>query len=90
MTGFDPAAVFLLDMGFENLFERAGDGFIDHRCVGCGEIVRSWERLQHHAGHRRERTREERRRVKRVQQQRVASLAKARAARARPCRGASG
>lgn len=83
MTGFDPAAEFLLDWQWPNLFEPASAAdLLDWRCKGCGEIVPSWEREKHHAAHRRALKRSQRRHENEVREQRRRNLAKARAARA--------
>lgn len=79
MTGFDPAAEFLLDWEWPNLFDPTADT-IEYRCKGCGEIVLSWERVQHHSHHRRQRRRDERRRASELRRTRISNLAKARAA----------
>lgn len=53
--GFDPAALFLLDLSFDQLFEptTARPGATpDHRCKGCGDTVTASKRQQHHKSHR--------------------------------------
>lgn len=52
--GFDPAALFLLDMRFDNLFDpRPGSDWI-FTCRGCGDEVKRPDRETHHAKHKRE------------------------------------
>lgn len=53
---FDPAAAFLLDLGWENLFDPTGKP-TEWRCKGCDEIVRMTKRREHHAGHKQARRR---------------------------------
>lgn len=78
---FDPAALFLLDLGFENLFEQASaDPSIDRpfRCKGCGAIVSRGQREKHYKHHRRV---EHGRRARETQRNRERALVKARRAR---------
>lgn len=52
---FDPAAAFLLKLGYENLFERtSADPTADekYRCKGCGKEVELRERQGHWKRHR--------------------------------------
>lgn len=53
---FDPAAAFLLDLGWENLFDPTGKT-AEFRCKGCDEMVRVNKRQEHHAAHKRARRR---------------------------------
>lgn len=52
MTTFDPACEFLLtSTNHESLFEQAGDE-TEHRCKGCRQIVKRWDRLDHWHDHK--------------------------------------
>lgn len=85
MNDFDPAALFLLDMNWVNLFEptSAAPGAIPrYRCKGCGAEVTQAEREKHHRGHKRARNTVERRRQEKIRRERVARLARARQQRA--------
>lgn len=56
--GFDPAALFLLDLSYDQLYEpttAAPDLERGHRCKGCGDVVARSKRKQHHESHRRTR-----------------------------------
>lgn len=56
--GFDPAALFLLDLSYDQLYEpttAAVDADPDYRCKGCGDVVARSKRKQHHESHRRTR-----------------------------------
>lgn len=50
--GFKPAAVFLLGLGWENLFEPVGNTS-KFRCKGCDGIVSMSDRQPHHTQHKR-------------------------------------
>ncbi len=55
VNGFDTAALFLLNLGYENLFEALrNEDYPDDwfRCKGCGDRVHRGSRKQHHARHR--------------------------------------
>lgn len=55
VKGFDPAALFLLDLGFDQLFELADSspGAVGpYRCKGCGKLVKQGERQKHHGRHK--------------------------------------
>lgn len=49
---FDASCVFLLTLGYENLYEPVG-GEMEFRCKGCGAAVQRRERQKHHEHHRR-------------------------------------
>lgn len=51
-AGFDPAAVFLLGLGWQNLFEQQGAA--KAKCKGCGAIVLLSKRQAHYAKHKRD------------------------------------
>lgn len=55
--GFDKSALFLLELGFINLFEpwyvNEPDGNW-WRCKGCGRMVKRLGRESHHSWHKRE------------------------------------
>jgi len=79
----DPAAAFLLDMPWQNLFEPAtalptNDRF---RCKACREVIPQREREAHHTRHVRQRNRQEAARKARIRKERAKRLAKARAMR---------
>jgi hypothetical protein len=51
---FDQAAVFLLDLDYENLFDPANGGSLRQwlfRCKGCGKEVERIYRKHHHRDH---------------------------------------
>lgn len=50
--GFRPEALFLLGLGYENLFDPTARSD-EFACRGCGAIVKAWKRSAHHAAHRR-------------------------------------
>jgi hypothetical protein len=50
--GYDPAAVFLLSLAHENLFEATQEDEW-FRCKGCRELVNRRKRADHHASHKR-------------------------------------
>lgn len=54
--GFDPAAVFLLGLGYANLFEPVGGRTVSttFRCKGCRAEVPQVKREQHYAKHKRD------------------------------------
>jgi hypothetical protein len=57
LGNFNKAALFLLDMGYENLFEPARNTHSDvwlYNCKGCSKTVKRTERKEHHASHKRE------------------------------------
>lgn len=78
MTGFDPAAEFLLDLGWGNLFEQADHDGGKWRCKGCYEIVAPQDREHHFNHHRGVRRRSETFRQQRIRRERVARLTAAR------------
>lgn len=84
VTGIDPAAEFLLDLAWDNLFERTsaapGEQYGEYRCKGCGDIVPANKRERHHAAHIRARENAKRKRNDRLREERIRNLAKARAA----------
>lgn len=84
MSKFNPAASFLLELGWPNLFEKAGqspfEDRLPYRCKGCQCLVAPADRRKHHSAHKRD---EYRRREKEIQRNREAALKKARAARGR-------
>ena len=84
MSNFDPAATFLLDLDWSNLYEladaRPGALPVD-RCKGCGELLQISGRAKHHRRHRKEMERENVRRQERIKRERVKVLATARVAR---------
>lgn len=80
MNGFDPAAEFLLDMNWINLFEPAvalptNDRW---RCKGCRAIITQGDREKHHQQHIRERRRAREKRQAQLNRERVKRLADAR------------
>lgn len=84
---FDPAAMFLLDWEFSNLFEEASaDPTIDppFRCKGCGEIIDRAARKRHHRHHKRV---ESNRRARELQRTRERALSAARRARKHQAEG---
>lgn len=80
--GFYPAAEFLLDLQFPNLFEPRDREGITFSCKGCGEKVKLWEREKHYNKHKGIRARSETMRQKRIARERAARLARAREAKA--------
>ena len=79
MKGFDPAAEFLLDLAWPNLFDPTPyDDML--RCRGCDDLVGRWKAAGHHEDHRRQRAREARKRREALTRQRVANLRRARSA----------
>jgi len=81
---FDPACDFLLaSSDHESLFERSGPGEIDHRCKGCRQIVKRWDRMAHWAGHKQALRDAEQARKAQLVKDRVQNLARAREARRR-------
>lgn len=57
--GFDPAADFLLDLSFDQLFEpaSAAAGVMgEYRCKGCRLVVKGSDRKKHYARHLKNRT----------------------------------
>ena len=79
MESFNPAAMFLLDMNWRNLFEEVGTQGI-FRCKGCEAEVPRHEREKHFNHHNGIRKRQETMRQKRIKRERVARLARAREA----------
>ena len=77
--GFNPAAEFLLDMNWINLFEQADGTGIKWRCKGCGAVMRVHEREPHYNKHKGIRKRSETMRKQRIARERADRLAKARA-----------
>ncbi len=78
---FDPAAEFLLDLAWPNLFEAAKASEREpqtYRCKGCGEQLMRPEREKHHRHHRRA---EHARRDRETKRKRERALALARKAR---------
>lgn len=59
--GFDTAALFLLDLSYENLFEAIAEPGVPFdsaqwfRCKGCGGKLRRTARKHHHSTHRKAR-----------------------------------
>lgn len=56
-TGFDRAALFLLDYNYENLFEAAVSNELDkmtYRCKGCLSLIKRIDRKLHYDTHKRE------------------------------------
>ncbi len=47
---FDPAALFLLDRSYENLFEATSRSW-ESRCKGCGATVPGSKLQAHHGAH---------------------------------------
>lgn len=80
---FYPAAEFLLDLQFPNLFEQSDRSGMNFRCKGCQEIVKLWEREKHYNHHKGIRRRQETMRKKRIARERAARLEKVRAAKRR-------
>lgn len=80
-AGFDPAAEFLLDRPWHNLFETTGDALVA-RCKGCRAVVKVGEREAHYNRHRGIRKRSENARKKRIKREKTERLAKARRAKA--------
>ena len=83
---FDPAALFLLDWAWPNLFEPAValPTNTEYRCKGCGAFVSAGERERHHNHHRRI---ERNRRARELQRTRERSLKLARKARTHQTEG---
>lgn len=81
MVSFDPAATFLLDMQWPNLFEPASalPTNTRFRCKGCRMILPQQEREKHFRKHVRERDKAEAKRAAEIYAKRVKSLEKARA-----------
>lgn len=83
MTAFDPAFDFLLDLRFDNLYERRsarpGSEFFQ-RCKGCGEELTLPDREKHHRKHKRERDAARRRAIERARTRGLAAARKARRA----------
>jgi hypothetical protein len=53
-ASFYPAAIFLLDLDYENLFDPANGGSLREwvfRCKGCGKEVERIYRKHHHRDH---------------------------------------
>lgn len=84
MKGFDPAAEFLLDWQWQNLFEPASARPTNtfYRCKGCDAIVSEGVREKHHRAHVRERQAVERRRQEAIRRNRLRNLELARRGRA--------
>lgn len=84
MTGFDPAAEFLLTMPWPNLFERASAEPTNtvHRCKGCRQIVPMFGREKHFRSHKSAAVRSEAARQTRINRERTQRLADARQRRA--------
>lgn len=84
----DPAAEFLLDLHWSNLFERVsaapgGDvGF--QRCKGCGEVVPASKMERHHAAHIHTREQWKAKRAEQNRREAAERLARARAMRGQP------
>jgi hypothetical protein len=78
----DPAAEFLLDLAWDNLFERVSSApageYGDWRCKGCQDVVPASKRERHHAAHIRQREAEKRKRADRAREERLRNLARAR------------
>lgn len=80
MTGFDPAAEFLLSMAWQNLFEPTGRDDI-FRCKGCNDDeIRRSDREAHFNRHRGIQRRSETMRQRRIRRERIEQLALARSA----------
>ena len=79
MNEFDPAAEFLLDWGFINLFDQTETSLF-WTCRGCSERVPVEARSKHYDAHRRTRERAKERAAGKVKQARIANLARARQA----------
>ena len=77
---FNPAAEFLLDMNWANLFEQVGRGDMFH-CKGCDAMLPRHERERHFKKHKGIRSRQETMRKKRIARERAARMARVRAAR---------
>ena len=79
---FLPAAQFLLELAWHNLFEEAdareGNDPQTYRCKGCGEILGRVQRKQHFKHHQRV---ERNRKARELKRARERALAKARKAR---------
>jgi hypothetical protein len=78
---FDPAALFLLDLGWFNLFEEADASEWEawtYRCKGCRQTVARPEREKHYRHHKRV---EHARRERETKRNRERALALARKAR---------
>lgn len=84
----DPAAEFLLDLHWTNLFERVsaapGGEVGSQRCKGCGEVVPASKMERHHAAHLRQREQEKTRRAEQNRKAAAERLARARAMRGQP------
>jgi hypothetical protein len=80
---FDPAAAFLLDLSWDQLFEPASAAVTntDYRCKGCREIVKLGRRERHHHQHVRERQAQIKNERAKLKRERLKRLAEARAAR---------
>lgn len=78
--GFYPAAEFLLDLQWPNLFEQSDRSGVNFRCKGCGEIIKLWERERHFNRHKGIRKRSETMRQARIRRERQARMEKVRAA----------
>ncbi len=74
---FDPAALFLLDIGYLNLFEPT-ETTVHYTCKGCRERVPVEGRRKHYDQHKRDRERDRRKRADQITKERVANLARAR------------
>lgn len=83
MSTFDPAFDFLLDMRFDNLFERRdarpGSEYLQ-RCKGCGEELTLPDREKHHRKHKRERDNARRRATEAARTRGLAAARRARRA----------
>lgn len=80
---FDPAAIFLLDLGWPNLFEASDASEQEpwtYRCKGCALTFTRPERERHHRHHKRVETA---RRERELRKARERALAQAREARRR-------
>lgn len=80
MSDFDPAAEFLLDMQWPNLFEpsNALPTNVLWRCKGCRAIVVQGDREDHYRLHVRQREHEREKHAAKIKRDRVERLAKAR------------
>lgn len=77
MTSYDPAALFLLTLRWENLFEPANATEIDprtYRCKGCRETLNGRDREKHHARHLREQERANQQYREKVRRERIQRL----------------
>lgn len=52
IDGFNPAALFLLDLAYENLFELSSGDEYHFRCKGCSALVVRIERQDHWREHK--------------------------------------